>query len=227
MWTEWRDAQPGEVQIDTVFHAGGIGGEGHLYTLSVIDPYSGWTDAQAIDSLTQKHVMPALDQLRRRSPFRWAAIHTDNGAEFLNRSIVNWCNTHEINRTRGRPAKSGDQALIENANRRFIRHLVGDVRYAGAVARDALNALYAVARDLVNFFTATTRLVEKKRTGRRVTRRYDEPRTPYRRLQESGRLERNDGQALKTRFTRMNPAALQREREELRDRVWDARRRSK
>ena len=159
-----------------MFHAGGIGGEGHLYTLAVIDPYSGWTDAQAIDTLAQKDVMLALDQLRRRTPVRWTAIHTDNGSEFLNRSMVNWCNTHEIARTRGRPAKSGDQALVENANRRFVRYLVGDVRYEGAAARDALNELYSAARGLVNFFTATTRLTEKKRAGRSVTRRYDEPR---------------------------------------------------
>ena len=72
--------------------------------------------------------------------------------------------------------KSGDQALVENANRRFVRYLVGDVRYEGAAARDALNELYSAARGLVNFFTATTRLTEKKRAGRSVTRRYDEPR---------------------------------------------------
>ena len=224
-WGEWKGVKPGEVQVDTVFHAGGIGGEGHLYTLAVIDPYSGWTDAQAIDSLTQKEVMPALDQLRRRAPFVWAAIHTDNGSEFLNRSMVNWCNTHEIGRTRGRPAKSGDQALIENANRRFIRYLAGDVRYEGAAARDALNELYAVARELVNFFTATTRLVEKKRSGRNVTRRYDEPRTPYRRLLESERLEQNPQRTLKAQFMKANPAALAREREKLRDRVWELRHR--
>ncbi len=224
-WAEWKGVQPGEVQIDTVFHAGGTGGEGHLYTLAVIDPYSGWTDAEAIDSLAQKHVMPALDRLRRRSPFKWTAIHTDNGAEFLNRSTVNWCNTHGIERTRGRPGKSGDQAVVENANRRFVRHLVGDVRYEGADARDALNELYAVTRNLVNFFTATTRLEEKKRTGRNIRRRYDEPRTPYKRLLESGRIERNVERGLKARFVKMNPAALARKREKLRDRVWELRRR--
>ena len=66
--------------------------------------------------------------------------------------------------------------MVENANRRFVRHLVGDVRYEGAAARDAINELYAVARDLVNFFTATMRLTEKRRVGGNVTRRYDEPR---------------------------------------------------
>ena len=60
-----------------------------------------------------------------------------------------------------------------------------------------------------------------------MTRRYDKPRTPSGRLRESGRIERNGEQGLKARFARMNPAALQREREELRDRAWDARRRSK
>ena len=99
------------------------------------------------------------------------------------------------------------------------------VRYEGAAARDTLNELYSVARDLTNFFTATTRLVGKKRAGRSVTRSYDEPRTPYRRLRESDLLERTAEQGLEMRLKRMNPAALTREREKLRDRLWELRRR--
>ncbi len=66
--------------------------------------------------------------------------------------------------------------------------MVGDARYEGAAACDAINELYAVERDLRSFFMAGVRLVEKKRRGRTVTRRYDKPQTPYRRLSESGVL---------------------------------------
>ena len=219
-WSDWQSARPGEVQLDTVFHSGGRGEEGFLYSLVAIDPYSGWTDARVADSLARRHIMPALDTLWRRSPFPWVAIHTDNGSEFINRAAVNWSKAHGIRRTRGRPAKSGDQAVVENANRRFVRTLVGDVRYQGAEAHDAMNELYDVSHDIANYFMARTRLVGKVRRGRRLTRRYDQPRTPYRRLLEAGSLDAEVEHTLERRFLAMNPAALTRERERLRDRVW-------
>ena len=46
-WREWSDVKPGEVQVDSVWHAGGAGGGTHLYTLAVIDPATGWTVARS------------------------------------------------------------------------------------------------------------------------------------------------------------------------------------
>ena len=74
---------------------------------------------------------------------------------------------------------------------------------------------------------ARTRLVHKKRTGRTVTRRYDKSRTPYRRLTEAACLEEKNERDIKQNFLPLNPAALRREREKLRDRVWELRRRGR
>ena len=220
-WANWEHVQPGEMQVDTVFHAGGSTGPGHLYTLTVISPYSGWWDAQAIDSLAQRHVIPALDRMRRRAPVRWTALHSDNGSEFLNERAVAWSRTHGIARSRGRPRTSGDQAWVESANRRFVRDLVGDVRYEGERARTALNTLYEVASTLENLYMANRRHVGTTRAGRTVRRLYDEARTPYRRLRESGCLDERAEQALRRRLDELNPAALMRAREALRDEVWE------
>ena len=220
-WGDWDDVRPGEVQIDTVFHAGGGAPGGYLYTLTVIDPYSGWTHAEAIPSLGRQHVMPALDHLWRKCPFEWVSLHTDNGSEFLNRQCVRWCRLHRIRQTRGRPGKSDDQALVENANRVFVRRWAGDLRYEGASALEALNELYVVTADLANFFTGRTRLVEKKRHGRKVTRRYDDSMTPHERLVQSGALDAVKIKGLGMRLRKMNPAELRRERERLCDRLWD------
>ena len=175
-WGDWRDLHPGDLQIDSVAHAGGRGGGGHLWTVTVIDVYSGWTDAEAVDRLTQEAVADALERMRERSPFRWFSVHTDNGSEFLNEVVVGWCKENSIRQTRGRPGKSNDQAYAENANKTFVRKLVGDHRYESAKARDVLNRLYAVQRSISNFFEARQRLTGKRHTGRRTTRMYDEAR---------------------------------------------------
>ena len=220
-WSEWDELQPGEVQVDSVFHSGGLADGRHLYTLTVIDPYSGWTEAQAVESLRHKHIIPALDRLRQRCPFPWISMHTDNGAEFLNKLTVSWCRAHGIRRTRGRPGKSSDQAYVENTNRTFVRGLVGDLRYEGDAAREILNALYANVSDLTNFYYGRCRLVEKQRNGQKVTRRYDEAQTPYSRLLEAATIEANHLRGLEARFLRINPFESLRERERLLDRLWD------
>ena len=222
-WSHWDGVQPGEVQADTVFHAGGIGGEGHLYTIAVVSPYTGWWGACAVGSLAQRHAIPALDELRRRAPFTWTAIHSDNGSGFLNQRAVAWARTHGITRTRGRPRKSGDQAWVENTNRRFVRDLVGDARYAGEEAKRLLDTLYRVAAEIENLFMANRRRIGMKRAGHRTTPIYDQARTPYRRLRESGVLEADVAQKLQLHFETMNPADLMRAREQMRDQLWELR----
>ena len=223
-WDEWENTVPGEVQVDTVFHAGGQGGGGHLYSVTVTEPFSGWSVARAILSLSARDVVPALDRLFRQSPVPWVSIHTDNGAEFLNRSFPRWAKSHGIEHTRGRPGKSDDQAYIENANRMFSRALVGDLRYEGREAMDLINETYEVGANLTNFFMANTRLTEKvpKQNGRRgFTLRYDAARTPYARLCEAGVLDADKLRGLDARFASMNPVELMAERELLRDRLWE------
>jgi transposase InsO family protein len=222
-WPEWRDATPGEVQIDTVFHAGGQGGGGHLYSVTVIEPFSGWIAARAIASLSATNVVRAIDDLRRKSPAPWVSIHTDNGAEFMNRSLRRWAGAHDIEHTRGRPGKSNDQAHIEHANQRFVRALVGDHRYEGAKALEVIDAIYDVGADLENFFMANVRMIEKvpSKTGRRApTRRYDKAQTAFVRLCRSGAIETHTLRGLEARFTSLNPVALSGEHERLLDRLW-------
>ena len=219
-WGDWRDLHPGDLQIDSVAHAGGRGGGGHIWTVTVIDVYSGWTDAFAIDRLTQEAVADALERMRERSPFRWFSVHTDNGSEFLNEVVVGWCRESGIRQTRGRPGKSNDQAYAENANKTFVRKLVGDHRYEGAKARDVLNDIYAVQRSISNFFEARQRLIGKRHNGRRTTRIYDEARMPDVRLLDSGCLAQDEQQALRAMLSDLDIENLLSSKEDLLDRLW-------
>ena len=155
-WGEWRAAGPGEVQADTVFLSGGWTGGRHAYAVTVIAPFSGWVDAIAIPSLRVRDVARAVDSLWRRSPLPWTALHSDNGSELLNERIAAWCERRGIERTRGRPRRSNDQAYVENANRTFVRDLVGHGRY-GPEAVAALNELFTIAAVFTNCFTAYSR----------------------------------------------------------------------
>ena len=167
--------------------------------------------------------MPGIDRIRRACPFPWIAMHTDNGSEFLNHFAVNWCRTHNIRQTRGRPGKSDDQAYAENANRHYVRRLVGDFRYEGPEALDVLNDLYRVTGDLANFFKARLRRVDDSgdpSNRRAAARRYDKPKTPFVRLLESDVLARQTELGLDARASRLNPFKLRRQRDELLEKLW-------
>jgi hypothetical protein len=73
----------------------------------------------------------------------------------------------------------------------------------------------------VNFYYGRARLIEKRRNGRGVTRRYDEMRTPYARLLAAKAFSADDARRLETRFDQINPFDALRERERLLDRLWD------
>ena len=220
-WGEWEDLHPGEMQVDSVAHAGGRGGGGHLWTITVIDVFSSFVDAEAVEALTQEQVAEALDRMMERTPFAWRSVHTDNGGEFLNDVVIGWCDRNGIARTRGRPGKSNDQAYVENANKIFVRALVGDQRYTGEEARDALNDTYAVGRSLANFFEARERLAGKVRNGRRTTRRYGRAQIPDIRLAESGCLTDDEIQGLEDMLAELDLEELLATKEKLLDRLWE------
>ena len=64
-----------------------------------------------------------------------------------------------------------------------MRKLLGYVRYDSPAALTAINALYEELRLLQNLFLPSVKLVEKRRVGARLRRRYDRPRTPLERLE--------------------------------------------
>ena len=64
-----------------------------------------------------------------------------------------------------------------------MRKLLGYVRYDSAPALTAINGLYEELRLLQNLFLPSVKLVEKRRVGARLRRRYDAPRTPLERVE--------------------------------------------
>ena len=139
--------------------------------------------------MSQRHAVSAFDRIRRRLPFRLAALHTDNGAEFQNAGLDGWCVRNGVARTRGRPRRSNDQAYVEQRNWTAVRRLTGDARFEGEAAREALAGLYAALRDCMNFFQPVRKVTGTERHGAKVVRRYDRGRTPYRRLLDEDDLD--------------------------------------
>jgi hypothetical protein len=200
----WHVQQPGWVEIDLVSHSGSSGDGQFLYSLNLTDIFSGWVETAAVLGKGQRGVLAALEQLVARLPFGLRGIDSDNGSEFINAYLLDYCRREHLRFTRGRPYKKEDNAHVEQKNWTHVRKLLGWDRFDSPEARRAINALYAREwRQLMNWFLPSVQLADKRRVGSRIVRRYAPARTPLDRLPDSAAL-----QVLKELRDQMDPFEL-------------------
>jgi len=220
-WSEWQDVQPGSVQADLVLHCGESAEGFFLTTLTMVDVATGWTERWPAWGTAMMRVRQAVQRAGMALPFPLRELHTDNGSEFINQTVHAWCKQHGIRFTRGRGYRKNDQAYVEQRNWLGVRRSVGYDRYNSQAAFQALQRLYPLLRLQLNFLRPVRKLVGKRRTGARVTKIYDAPRTPYQRLLESGILDDAARERLDKELRAINPADLQRRIESALRRLWD------
>jgi hypothetical protein len=209
-FAEWDQTTPGFVEIDLVGHDGGLARGDFCQTLDVTDVASGWTETQAVFNKAQVWVFAALREIRARLPFALRGIDSDNGSEFINHELLRYAQAERITFTRGRAWKKNDGCFVEQKNYSVVRRAVGYARYEGQGAVRLLNALYRELRLYSNFFQPVMKLLRKERSGAKVKKTYDRPRTPYARLLASSALSAQAKRELRTQYAGLNPAALKR-----------------
>ena len=205
----WDVATPGFTEIDLVSHSGNAADGEFVHSLNVTDIHTTWVETRAVLGKHQRGVQQALHELRHALPFRLQGIDSDNGSEFINGHLYDYCQAHAIQFTRGRPYKKDDNAHIEQKTWTHVRKLLGYVRYDTPAALAAINALYHnELRLLQNLFLPSVKLVRKERVGARLRRRYDAPRTPLERVLTCADVDRAKVDALVALRDRLDPFAL-------------------
>lgn len=209
-FSEWDEGKPGFVEMDLVAHDGGSSQGDYLQTLDVTDIHTGWSEQQAVLNKAQTWVFEGFLRIRSRLPFPLLGIDSDNGGEFINHHLMEYCQREKLTFTRSRPYRKNDNCFVEQKNYSIVRRAVGHGRYVGKKAVEQLNALYALIRLRTNFFLPSMKLLEKRRIGSRVRKKYDEPKTPYQRVLESARVNVSVKKALREEYADLNLAELNR-----------------
>lgn len=185
-----RDAVgPGHMEVDLVAHCGGSMAGSFVHTLTATDVASGWTECVSLAVRDSGLVVEAIDRLRPRLPFHLKSIDTDNGSEFINDVLLSYAAAHGLDFTTSRPYRKNDQAWVEQKNGAVVWRLVGYGRLEGLAAAQALARLYNSSRLFVNFFQPSFKLLDRRREGARVRKRYLRPATPCARLLDSNDVE--------------------------------------
>ena len=181
--THWDVTTPGYVEVDLVAHSGNSASGDFIFSLNLTDIFSGWVETRAVMGKGQLGVLAALEEMRLALPFELQGLDSDNGGEFINAHLLRFCQQHHIQFTRGRPYKKDDNAHIEQKNWTHVRKVLGWERYDSRRALNNINAFYRGPwRVMMNLFQPSIKLIDKKRKGSRLVRRYDVPQTPLDRL---------------------------------------------
>src|SRR6266700_4897991 len=98
---QWNETQPGFLEADLVAHCGADIEGGYLYTLTLTDVATGWTECPPLLYWSQEAVLAALQRARTLFPFPILGIDSDNGGEFINDTVIAYCEQEKITFTRG------------------------------------------------------------------------------------------------------------------------------
>jgi hypothetical protein len=90
-FADWDDAVPGFTECDLVGHDGGNNSGDYVQSLNFVDIATCWDSTAACKNKAQVHVFKALKDIIDRFPFDILGIDSDNGSEFINAHLLNYC----------------------------------------------------------------------------------------------------------------------------------------
>ena len=127
--------RPGFLRVDTV-HQGDWDGAKGVYHINAVDEVTQWQVVGATAQISEAWLEPVLEALLEQFPFRILGFHSDNGSEFINRTVAKLLNKLLAEQTKSRPRHSNDNGLVEAKNGAVIRkHMgYGHIRSAHAEA---------------------------------------------------------------------------------------------
>jgi hypothetical protein len=207
-WAQWSEDRPGFVEIDLVGHEGGNASGEFCFTLTVTDIATGWTINRSVKNKAARWVVEAIDEVAGRFPFPLLGIDSDNGAEFINTHLFDYCNERSITFTRSRAGNKNDGAHVEQKNWTHVRQLVGYLRFDAPDELALLNEIWALDALFTNYLLAQQKLIFKQRHGATVTKRYDLAQSPYQRANAHAETTELARATMDAAFSTIHPAAL-------------------
>jgi hypothetical protein len=210
-WSEWDEVTPGFVEIDLVGHEGGNSYGEFCFTLTMTDIATGWTVNRSVPNKAAIWVAGAIEHASRNFPFPILGIDSDNGSEFINEHLFNYCSANKITFTRSRPGNKNDGAHVEQKNWTHVRELVGYLRFDTAAELSLLNRIWDADRGFTNLVLTQQQLISRTRVGSKVIKRHDQATTPLERAIRSGVLSSGRRGALTRARNQMHPGELQRQ----------------
>lgn len=219
-YTPWDEEKPGFLEIDLVAHCGDTMEGQFVNTLTCVDISTGWTECLAVLTRNKQTVFEAIKVVRARLPFALLGIDSDNGSEFINDLLFQYCQYQKITFTRSRPYYKNDQAHVEQKNWSVVRQLIGYDRFETEAEYNILQSIYTDLRLYSNFFQPVLKLISKEHVDKKIIKHYDIAATPYQRVLASNDIQFEVKARLINLYVQLNPVRLRNSIDQKVDTLW-------
>jgi hypothetical protein len=118
------NGKPGYIRIDTV-HQGDLDGRKGVYHINAVDEVTQFEVVVSVEKISERYLIPALEILLAAFPFSLINFHSDNGSEYVNKTVASLLGKLLIEFTKSRPRQSNDNALAEGKNAAVVRKVFG------------------------------------------------------------------------------------------------------
>ena len=208
--TDWNTAEVGFMEIDTVAHNGGDPSGEFIYSLDMVEIFSGWSEQIAVLGKGERGIVQSINTVKTGLPFELFGLDSDNGSEFVNYHLVRYCQEKNLYFTRSRPNRKNDNAYVEQKNYTHVRRWLGYGRFDNEQQLKLINNLYRQELSLYNnFFRPVMKIISKEKINNSICRKkYDRAKTPYQRLLESDQISPEQKQKLTETYLSLNPVQL-------------------
>lgn len=116
--------RPGFIRIDSV-HQGDMDGTKGVYHVNAVDIVTQWEIVATCERISEAYLLPVLKDLIDQFPFEILGFHSDNGSEYINKTVATMLEKMRVEQTKSRSRHSNDNALAESKNGSVVRKAFG------------------------------------------------------------------------------------------------------
>lgn len=118
------EGKPGFIRVDSV-HQGDRDKEKGVYHINLVDEVTQTEVVVTVEGISEYFLLPVLEEAFTQFPFTIINFHSDNGSEYLNKTVARLLNKLTIEQTKSRSRKTNDNALVEGKNAAVVRKHFG------------------------------------------------------------------------------------------------------
>lgn len=116
--------KPGYLRVDSV-HQGDLDKQKGVYYIHFVDEVTQWDIVVCVERISEYFLEQALNEAFAQFPFGIINFHSDNGSEYINKTVSAILKKVYIEQTKSRTRHSNDNALVEGKNASTLRKQMG------------------------------------------------------------------------------------------------------
>jgi len=96
-----------------------------VYHINAVDIVTQWEVVATCERISEAYLLPVLKDLIDQFPFEILGFHSDNGSEYINKTVATLLEKMRVEQTKSRSRHSDDNALAESKNGSVVRKAFG------------------------------------------------------------------------------------------------------